>query len=303
MSARSAACLLLGALALASTGHAGLKLFDDGTGTRQVLAEGGSTYILKDSGHIWRNRDGRFERIDDGSGTRQITAGGDTLYLLKDSGKVFRHQMGRWTAIDDGTQTRMISAGRGRLFLLKDTGNIFRYDGSRWDRIDDGAGTKQIHAAGATLWILKENGNLWRYDDNTRRFDKIDPGTATRTIVGDETSCYILKDSGELWAYRHGDFQRLGMDPGYRQLAMEFGRLYVQRDAGGDGDVHMFDLNWNNRSSILGPPRQRIRQISAGNDTLYMLVESGNIFSWTASPWAPAAAQSSRFDSLHHGGK
>lgn len=282
---------------VASAAHADLRLLDDGTRTRQVEADRDTLYILKDSGEVWSHRFGDFERIDDGRNSRQLAAADGHLFLLKETGTVFRHEgRGRWTPIDDGTNTRMITTSRGKLYLLKDSGNIFRFDGRRWGLLDGGTGTKQIEARDGQLWILKDSGNVWRYHEFGNRFEKVDGGTNTRCIAATESGVAILKDSGELWSFRRGDFQRVDHDPDLRDLAADGDVLYTRTRW---GRVTRHDLRWGDRQQVRTPPDEPVKAIEAARGTLYLLQQSGNIFTWTSSPWAPVAASGAAFEEIY----
>lgn len=294
MNARHLSLALLLPLALTASARAGLELYDSGTHTRQIAADGSTLYILKDSGEIWRARYGQFDQIDNGSGTRQIAAGDGELYLLKENGTVMEYRRQRWTPISPAGDYVQLTVGRNRLYALRRNGNMHRYRNREWRTVDTGTGTKQIHAHGTTVWILKDNGNVVKFDDVTGRFDKVDNGTHTRMITGDDHDLYILKENGELWQAKFGEFSKLDHDPGYTRIALDWGRLFALHQ---NGDVRRFDLTWGSRDWVRGPGQ--VVDITAAQDTLYLQQRRGNVWTWTPSPWAPSADDSHRFEELH----
>lgn len=287
------AALALSLIASASV-HAGLRLFDDGTQTKQVLADGPNVYMLKETGQVWRFREGRFEQIDDGTGTRMLTADQGWLFLLKDTGRIFGYDQSRWTQIDDGAGTRQISASGSRLYVLKDNGNIWRFRQGQWAKIDDGIGTRKIHAAGDKLWVLKENEHTWRYDDSTGQFLQLSSGNPAPTldIVGDARDAFVLKGNGKLFRWRDGKFASIGWKDGHRALAVDEDSINVLNDR---GTVFRWDRRFGNWTEI--PIERGSKGIAAQNGTVFILSPAGQVFTWDSGPGAPMS--SGTFQQLH----
>lgn len=229
----------LAALSITAPAFANFEVLDDGTGTKQVVHDGGAVYALKENGNIWRYAGGRWEMIDNGVGTRSITAADGRVYALKNDGRVFRLTYGKWSAIgmkgtkglaaagkdlytlesnddvfmfwhgdgqwrkiDNGTNTTMIAADdRLGLFVLKTSGQIFHHTGNaRFELFDDGQGTKQIDVSGGVVYALKTNGNIWRHSG---QWAMVDDGTGTRSLAADGLNLTVLKDTGSVFCRRN----------------------------------------------------------------------------------------------------
>lgn len=286
------ASLLLTTVSLAPV-QAGLRLFDDGTHTKQVLAEGGDVYILKESGHIWRWRQGQFQQLDNGSGTRMVATDQGHLFVLKDSGHIWHNDGARWNQIDDGSGTRQITASGGRLFSLKDSGHIWMWTRGQWTRIDDGIGTRKIHAGGDKLWILKENNHTWQYDASRGQFRQLSRGNVSHTqdIVGDERDAFVLKGNGKLYRWRSGKFASIGWKDGHRSLAVDQDAINVLNDR---GTVYRWSRSYGTWTEMKVP--RGAKQIASAWGRVFVLSAEGQIYSWEQ---APRSAVSSKFDQLH----
>lgn len=281
------------ALALSSTAQAGLRLFDDGTHTKQVLADRQDVYILKETGNIWRFRQGQFAQIDDGTGTRMLAADQGYLFVLKDTGNIWAFDGARWNQIDNGSGTIQITASAGRLFSLKENGNIWQYTRGSWNRIDDGIGTRKIHAGGDKLWILKDNNHTWRFDASSGQFLQLSSGNPSLTldIVGDARDAFVLKGDGKLYRWRDGKFASIGWKDGHRSLALDPDAINVLNDR---GLVYRWSRAYGTWNEVQIP--RGCKQIATAEGAVFVLSADGQIFSWEDAPRAP---QSSKFQQLH----
>ncbi len=296
---RSLLATLALTLGVVSTSQAGIQLFDNGPGTKQVAVDGYSTYILKAAGPIWRHN-GEFKQIDDGAGTKMIAADNNVVYALKDNGHIWQFSANQWTRIGEDADNMEITASMGGLFVRKAGGNIWQYAHRNWNMVDDGVGTKKIYASGRSLWILKDNNHTWRYDIPQRQFFQFSRGNVslTQDIVGDDRYCYILKGDGKVWrgvwSNRLGksQFTKLGQGSKHFKLALDQGSLNVLTRR---GNVWRWDRRFSNWKKI--PVQPGTRDVVAQNGSLFMLTSDGQILRWSAGhPFAP---QSSSFEKLY----
>ena len=86
----------------------GFQLLDNGTGSKQVIADGALTYVLKDNGNIWQLANGQWQMVDNGSGTPIIAASGGFLYAQKDDGSVWMRSSGRRSQIGTPGTRQMV---------------------------------------------------------------------------------------------------------------------------------------------------------------------------------------------------
>jgi len=136
------------------------KKVSSGTSTRFITA-GDWLYLLQDSDEIfqWMGPD-RWSRVDDGRGTRQVAADLGILYVLKDDGKIWRRMNDTWQILNDGMGTDQISARAGNLYAIKRQGELWRYIAESWSRLPDAPLARQIAAQGRNVLVLQQNGNL-----------------------------------------------------------------------------------------------------------------------------------------------
>jgi hypothetical protein len=265
---RQLAFAAVAAISITTPVLANFELLDNGTGTKQIVHDGGAVYSLKDNGNIWRFSGGRWERIDDGEGTRAIAAAQGRVYAAKNDGRVFRLTYGKWSALgmrgtkqitaagkdlytleanddvymfyhgdgqwrklDNGTNTRQIVADeRAGLFVLKTTGLIFRHIGNaRFEQFDDGQQTKQIDVSNGVVFVLKDNGNVWR---NNGQWARIDDGVQTHSLAADGNNCTILKDNGNVYSFRNEQWHQAFMNGGIRQVAARADEVVLLHQTG-----------------------------------------------------------------------
>ena len=211
---------------------AGPRLYDDGTGTRQIAADRGACYVLKDNGNIWRRQGATpWVKIDSGTGTRQVLAAGGGVFLLKEDGAVFQWNGKEWIVIDVATGSVQLAGDpASNLYTLKQNGNIFRRgeDGD-WVKVDDGTATRQIAASHGMVYALKENGNVWRRKNE--KWALVDDGTGTKMIEADGDRLFILKDDGAIWLLADDKLSQVHKDGSARAIEAAGGWLYVlERD-------------------------------------------------------------------------
>lgn len=288
------------AATLTSAAQANLRLFDNGTGSKQVATDGEYTYILKETGQIWRHAFGQFQQIDDGANTRMIAAADKRCYVLKESGAIWMYDQTRWSQVDDGRGTKQIVASGGRLYALKNEGQIYRrsvFTGN-WQQIDNGTGTRMIYAHQHVLWILKENNHTWRYDDQSGQFRQISQGNVSHTqdIVGDTRFVYMLKGDGKVWRWQpsqrpQGRFDRLGQGSKHFKLSLDHRALNVLTRR---GNVWRWDRNYSGWKKI--PVQRGTRDLVSRDGRMLLLTAEGQVLSWSDSPWAP---QTAKFETLH----
>jgi len=115
-----------------------------------TCSDGDSTYVLFSSGNIVRNG----VLIDDGTGTKQIIADRGILYTLKTDGQIWRYRQ-EWEKIYDGNDTSMIAAGGGSLYLLKQTGLLWKKS-QIWyrDAADQTWKLADANLAASRIWVV-----------------------------------------------------------------------------------------------------------------------------------------------------
>lgn len=216
----------------------GVRVYDEGTGTKQITVERTTCYALKDKGNVWRRTGkGGWEKIDDGTGTKEIFAHAGGVYSHKDNSTLWEYSGAEtgWQKIDDGRDTRQVAGDRGgNLYALKNNGNIWQYTKGSWYKIDDGKGTRQIQAARGSVYALKDNGNIWQYGDGWR---KIDDGTGTRQMFSSGNDLFVFKNNGTTWQFAAQSWRKIPQDKA-DAVVISRGRHFVLR---ADGRITVSD--------------------------------------------------------------
>lgn len=206
----------------------GPKVYDNGVGTKQIAADNGICYVLKNHGDVWRRKQGgNWEKIDDSDSVTQLIAMRGGLYVLRKNGNIWQFNGSQWSQVDSGQGTKQVDGDRqGNLYALKTNGNIWKYDG-RWNKIDNGTGTRQIDAARGVVYALKDSGVIWKYDG---QWHKIADETSVFSMHASGDHLFIVKKDGVIWKY-DGSWHKLVQEQ-VRSATVAHGNLYILRPNG-----------------------------------------------------------------------
>jgi hypothetical protein len=257
----------------------GFHLLDNGTATRQVVADGPRTFVLKDNGNVWSLENGQWTQVDNGTGTPMIAASSGFLYAQKDDGSVWLRKLGQWTKIGK-EGTRQMVADSAFMYTLETNNIAYLYNANKntWTQIDSAAGSRMLaadtSAQNVVLYCLKENGNIFQYLGqnvfNQGQWTMVDDGSGTKAITAGGGMLYALKDNGNIWR-KNGSWGQIDNGTGTKQLVADGKYLFALKE---NGNIWMFrDEQWVRIDDGTGT-----KAIDAHGGRVLVLKDNGNIF-------------------------
>ena len=291
------------ALLIGATGAMcqGFQMIDDGAGSRQVVADGPVTYVLKDTGNIWARENGQWTQVDDGGGTTLIDASAGNLYAQKNDGSVWQRKFGQWNRIGN-PGTKQLVADSGVLYTLETNDDVLLFKDNQWTKLDNGSGSTMIAAdrtaQNIQLFVLKNNGSIFHWTGYGMQWEVSDNGSGTKQIDASGGMLYALKDTGAIWRM-NGAWAQIDDGAGTKQISADGRFFYALKD---NGNIWMFrDERWLQADNGTGT-----RQLHASGGRLVVLKDNGNVFEadgnslGNGAPGAPVNTQVANFNQLHN---
>jgi len=266
---------------LSPSAHAGFEKIDSGTGTKQIVADGGELYALKDSGEVWRYFNGNWYKIGAATGgqTREISVRDGFVVALNNNSDVWFYDRHQWTKIHKNNEAghlSMLTFG-DQIWALGDLGNVFFYNQGQkqWNHAFQVTGRiTSIYAARNYVWLIAYDGQLWRFGYLDSKPYLIGESYDHAQIVArDGTDCYTLKTSGDVWQRISFAWSRIFSSPDVYMLAYDFPYVYMRRNS---GEVS----RWKDGAWGVIDSAPDTKAIAAGNGALYELKFNGNIWRW-----------------------
>jgi len=183
-----------------SKGSEGVVALDLPDQVTSVQALDGALFFLRTDGTVWQYSGDQIRLLKDQLPTREIMSQGNSIYLLKESGFVVSWKNGEFrNLIVDRQFIRMAPYGKNSLVFMDRWGRIFQYDtfSGYLALIDSSPGTIQMVAGGESLLLLKRDGSIYKYQD--LQFHRLNLSRPVRTIDTDGNALYFIDVDRKFW--------------------------------------------------------------------------------------------------------
>lgn len=183
-----------------SKGSEGIEALDLPDQVVSVQALEGALFFLRTDGTVWQYLGDQVRLLRDQLPTREILTQGNSFYLLKESGFVSSWKNGVFrNLVVDRQFVRMAPYGKNALIFMDRWGRIFKYDtyAEYLSLIDSSPGTIQMVSGNDALVLLKRDGSIHKYED--LEFHRMAISRPVRTIETDGESLFFIDVDRKLW--------------------------------------------------------------------------------------------------------
>ena len=183
-----------------------VRLLRDQLPTREILTQGSSFYLLKESGFVSSWKNGVFRNlVADRQFVRMAPYGKNALIFMDRWGRIFKYDTFSefLSLIDSSPGTiEMVAAGEA-LILLKRDGSIFKYEDLEFHRLAISRPVRTIQTDGDALFFIDVDRKLWEMDLATDRLHNIEMTDHPDRIFVTGHSVYIATMEGQVYSYEH----------------------------------------------------------------------------------------------------